>query len=164
MGLNTKEATQISRLYEEMYSSLCVYAMSALEDRRLAEEAVQDAFRIACAKKEELLSSRNPKGWITNTLKNVIRNIRRTRARLNNMVVSGLSIEGLGYIGSENYDSFELYYSDALGNEDWELLKMFVLQNYTMLEAARELGISVEACKKRVQRARKKLEIFLENS
>ena len=35
------------------------------------------------------------------------------------------------------------------------------LEKCTMLEAAQELGISVEACKKRVQRARKKLQKYL---
>ena len=44
------------------------------------------------------------------------------------------------------------------------MLVKIVLQNYTMLEAAQELGISVEACKKRVQRAKKKLEAHLKES
>lgn len=34
------------------------------------------------------------------------------------------------------------------------MLKQVTLDRYSMLEAAEELGISVEVCKKRVQRAR----------
>ena len=37
-----------------------------------------------------------------------------------------------------------------------------VIRKYSMLEAAEELGISVEACKKRVQRAKKKLQKIIE--
>ena len=37
---------------------------------------------------------------------------------------------------------------------DFQLLKRVVLDGCTMLEAAKEYGISVEACKKRIQRLR----------
>lgn len=54
---------------------MIAYAISALNDRSLAEEAVQDTYRIACAKADDFLSSPNPKGWLLNTLKYVIKNI-----------------------------------------------------------------------------------------
>ncbi len=50
MGLNNNQRRAIEELYNEMYYSLSAYARSALNDRSLAEEAVQDTFRIACAK------------------------------------------------------------------------------------------------------------------
>ena len=45
------------------------------------KRAVQDTFRIACTKVDELITSPNPKGWLMNTLKNVINNMKRSRAR-----------------------------------------------------------------------------------
>ena len=75
MSLNQEEEEYIERLYREMYTRLCIYAMSALGSKALAEE---------------------------------------------------------------------------------------VVRRYTMLEAAEELGITVEACKKRVQRAKKKLQKIIE--
>ena len=39
-----------------------------------------------------------------------------------------------------------------------QLLKRIALDRCTMLEVAQDLGISVETCKKRVQRARKRLQ------
>lgn len=165
MGLDSqqyKQYKQIEQLYEETYMPLCAYAMSALNDRRLAEEAVQDAFRIACAKADDLLSSSNQKGWLTNTLKNVIRNIRRSRSRLNKMMVTALSVDEMAIV-SPNVDmEFEIIYSDLLGEEEFALLKMIVLNRSTLLETSQKLGISVEACKKRVQRAKKKLKKLLE--
>ena len=58
--------------------------------------------------------------------------------------------------------SYAVSYSDALGEEDFQLLVNIVVRRYTMLEAAEELGITVEACKKRVQRAKKKLQKIIE--
>ena len=80
MSLNQEEEEYIERLYREMYTRLCIYAMSALGSKALAEEVVQDTFRIACIKPDGLMSSKNPRGWLVNTLKNVIRNRRRTEA------------------------------------------------------------------------------------
>ena len=44
-----KEA--VEKLYKEMYPALHAYASRILGDDALAEEAVQDAFCIACAKR-----------------------------------------------------------------------------------------------------------------
>lgn len=164
MGLNREQDEVIELLYREMYASLCNYAMNALDDRQLAEEAVQDAFRIACMRPDSLMGSDNRKGWLMSTLKNVICNIRRSRARLNNLVISAVSIDDLKIEAPSSDNSFEMIYSDLLGQDDFELLKMIVINKYTMLEASTELGVSVEACKKRVQRAKRKLKNLIDNT
>ena len=46
MSLNQEEEKYIEQLYREMYTRLCFYAKNALGSRMLAEEAVQDTFRI----------------------------------------------------------------------------------------------------------------------
>ena len=53
--------------------------------------------------------------------------------------------------------SIDILFCDVSGSEDFQLLKRIALDRCTMLEIAEELGISVETCKKRVQRARKRL-------
>ena len=64
----------IEDLYADMYPKLFIYAKNSLGDFHLAEEAVQDTFRIACAKSAQLIESQNRPGWLTNTLhKNVCR-------------------------------------------------------------------------------------------
>ena len=62
----------IEQLYFEMYNKLFLYAQSALRDHCLAEEAVQETFRIDCAKADRLAESENRQGWLINTLKNVL--------------------------------------------------------------------------------------------
>ena len=162
MSLNQEEEEYIERLYREMYTRLCIYAMSALGSKALAEEVVQDTFRIACIKPDGLMSSKNPRGWLINTLKNVIRNRRRTEARLSNALLAAMSAYEPQASTTMETTEFIVAYSDALGEEDFQLLVNIVVRRYTMLEAAEELGITVEACKKRVQRAKKKLQKIIE--
>ena len=54
MSLNQEEEKYIEQLYREMYTRLCFYAKNALGSRTLAEEAVQDTFRIACIKPDTI--------------------------------------------------------------------------------------------------------------
>lgn len=152
----------IENLYREMFTQLNIYAQNVLRDRSLGEEAVQDTFRIACIKIDELMSSSNPKGWLMNTLKNVISNMKRSRARLLRMLFIAAEMNEASF-GSVNDDiDPEILYGGVISNEDFALLKKIVLERYSMLEAAEELGISVEACKKRLQRAKEKFKKKLE--
>lgn len=157
-----KEDEIIEQLYREMYDKLCIYAMRALNDVSSAEETVQDTFHIACVKKSSLLSSDNPRGWLMNTLKNVIKNKRRSLARLNRLMLSSAFADAAPCDTQSVEMDFRLTYTAILGEEDFALLKRIVLDKYTMLEAAAELGISVDACKKRVRRAKDKLKAALE--
>lgn len=163
MSLDKMQEAFIEQQYREMYLPLSVYAHSALGSRALAEEAVQDTFRIACARADTFLSSENPKGWLILTLKRVIHNMNRMRARLNCLLVesSQLDENSLGAAADEVDPG--LLYAGLIGKEDYKLLKRIVLDQYSMLEAAEELGISVEACKKRVQRAKMQFRKQLEN-
>lgn len=164
MGLDDNQQKFIKELYKEMYYSLSAYALSALNDRSLAEEAVQDTFRIACAKVNDFQSSTNPKGWLFNTLKYVIKNMIRSRSRLNNIIISSFDFDENIYTKDSNTSNIDLLYSDIVDSPEYKLLKRIVIDKYTMLEAAQELGISVDACKKRVQRSKKKLQNHLKEN
>lgn len=150
--------TLIQQYYLEMYLQMLKYAQCILIDSSLAEEAVQESFRIACEKPRELCNSPNPKGWLMQTLKNVMRNMQRSRSRLNHLVIASLDQEDHLIDASESDLHLDLEYADLLSADDYSLLKLIALERYSMLEAAEEFGISVEACKKRVQRAKKKLQ------
>ena len=112
----------------------------------LAEEATQEVFCIACNKSESLLQSNNPKGWLMQTLKNVIQNIKRQQAKMKQLAIMSL-----------NFEESDILYGDVAPREDFQILKLIALKGYTMKDAADEFGITVEACKKRVQRIRNHL-------
>ena len=153
---NREQNLMIERLYREMYSSMRSYAENALNDRSFAEEAVQDTFRIACAKCDSLEVSLNPRGWLMNTLKYAIRNIRRHQAQNAQLAAETVLCESTF---AENCieKSTCVLYSDLLSQADFKLLKRSVLDGASVSELSKEFDISVEACKKRLQRARERL-------
>ncbi len=156
MKLNERERKAIELLYVEMHDQLFRCARLMLNSNSLAEEAVQEAFRIACGKPESLLSSENPHGWMMLTLLNTAKNMRRSVQKLNDLVL---------YVGEywEPADGAEieldlaLQYDGVVSKEDFHLLYLVAVEGYSILEAAQQVGLSMEACKKRIQRAKKKL-------
>lgn len=95
-----------------------------------------------------------------NTLKNVIRNVRKSQRILERRFTTY-------YFEEMDQDAqidgnVDLMYSDLISEEEFRLLKMIVFEKYSVSEAAEELGIGVEACKKRIQRAKMKLRKRLE--
>ena len=93
-----------------------------------------------------------------------MKNMIRSRASLTNMVISSFDCDENIYVKDSDTSDIDLLYSDIVDSSEYKLLKRIALDKYTMLEAAQELGISVEACKKRVQRAKKKLKSHLEKN
>ena len=87
--MNTDQRKFLDDLYCTLYPFLMRYADSSLNNIALAEEAVQEAFAIACAKPAEVCGSQNPKGWLVNTTIFVIRNI-ESRQRTARRVIADL--------------------------------------------------------------------------
>lgn len=156
MAPNELWKSEIEKLYKEMYPALYTYALRVLKNSALAEEAIQDAFCIACAKRDQVLSNPKPQGWIMLTLKHVMQNMLRTQQKLQRM----LSLSAGEELPAEKPEllNVDLLFGNVSDSEDFQLLKRMALEQCTIPELAQELGISVEACKKRVQRARKRLQ------
>ena len=76
-----------------MYGSLYSYAYGILKNTHLFEEAVQKTFQIVCSKPTDLMSSKSPKGWLMNVLKNVLRNTLRKRAALKKYIAEAESAD-----------------------------------------------------------------------
>lgn len=156
--MDPEHSEQIEKLYLEMYDMLLTYARCSFKEESLAEEAVQETFQIACQKPEQLCESENPKGWLVNTLKFTIRNMQRSREHAR-QILSGYLI---AQTFSEDKLSLQLMYADISGMEEFKLLKEMVIDGKSHLEMATARGISVDACKKRVQRAKEPLKRILE--
>lgn len=158
--INNEQELFISSMFQDMYYPLAHYAKCILHDSDLAEDAVQTVFKIATSKIHDFMSSPNPKGWLVITLKNVLRNELRAQSRYNSIMVASITYDEafITYDTNSNDETYiDTMYSDLLAKEDYELLKMLILKNYTIREAAEYMNISVEACKKRAQRAKEKL-------
>lgn len=157
MSNNTENNRIIEELYIDLYPKLLRYATNSLGDPHLAEEAVQETFRIACAKFVQLMESQNRQGWLTNTLKHVISNTRRSQTKFNSLFMIITAAAQIPSEISEDNVDLAMYCTTVLGKENFWLVKQIIIEKKTMLEASNEIGISVNACKKRIQRAKEKL-------
>lgn len=155
--MNKRYSEEIERLYHQMFCLLFEYARSSLSSDALAEEAVQETFAIACQKPEALCASPNPEGWLVNTLKNVILNMLRSRRAASRILTDYISSRASELPGSNDQVDVEFLYDDIAESEEFKLLKEMALEGRSQLEMAKERGISVEACRKRVQRAKESL-------
>lgn len=155
MDINEKHLKFIETLYIKNASLLFNYAHIILSNDSLAEEAVQETFVIACIKRLALENSPNPEGWIMNTLKNVCRNIQKNRNYYLSRILS-LNESVLGTTDLESDDLWETNVQDFINKEDFMILKKIILDGYSYKDLAKELGISLEACKKRAQRAKQR--------
>ena len=155
MDINEKYLKFIETLYIKNASLLFNYANIILSNTSLAEEAVQETFVIACIKQHALENSPNPEGWLMNTLKNVCRNIQKNRNYYLSRILS-LNESVLGTTALESDNLWETNVQDFISKEDFMILKKTPLDGYSYKDLAKELGISLEACKKRAQRAKQR--------
>ncbi len=156
--MEARYSQEIDRLYLQMYPMLFEYARSALSSDALAEEAVQDAFTIACQKAEALCDSPNPKGWLFNALKNVISNTVRRQAIGKRIFLDYVSSDVKNISVSPDRVGLEILYDDIADLEEFKLMKEMALEGRSYLEMAEARGITVGTCRKRVERAKKTLQ------
>ena len=155
--MTEEQNRKIEELYLEMFDKMKIYAYSSLGNQALAEEAVQETFRIACQKPEQLCESANPRGWLVQTLKYTIRNMQSNRATAKRIVEKYLMTQFRDLSFSEDSLDLNVLYENVADTEEFKLLAEMAIEGRSHLEMANSRGISVSACKKRVERAKKTL-------
>lgn len=155
--MNAEQSRFIKKIYLEMYDMLLGYAYSSLKNQARAEEAVQEAFQIACQKPVDFMTSPNPQGWMINTLKNTVRNTQHRLDRDKRLLAAYLATQCAQLASTEDQVSMEVSYGDMAHLEEYKLLEDMVVNGKSQLEIAQERGISLAACKKRIQRAKETL-------
>jgi len=156
--MNAEQNRKIDELYREMFDKMKVYACCSLDNEALAEEAVQETFRIACQKPEQLCGSVNPRGWLVQTLKYTINNIKSNRETAKRIMEKYLMTQIDDFAFSEDRIDFHILYENVADTEELKLLAEMAIEGRSHLEMANSRGISVSACKKRVQRAKETLQ------
>jgi sigma-70 region 2 len=147
-----------SDYYAQNFNKLKIYAYSSLGSWNRAEEAVQDTFHIAWLKIDDFISSPNPMGWLINTLRFTIKNMKRHdfyQARL------FISLNEIGEVALSNNHELEIdvegICQSILTKDEYYLFRRVVLDKATYKEMSDELGIKLWACQKRMQRILQKL-------
>ena len=155
--MDTAQHNRIEELYYEMFDMLIAYGRSALGNEALAEEAVQETFRVACQRPEQVCESVNPRGWLVQTLKYTICNMRNSQQSARRLLEKYMETQGEDAAFSEDNMDLHILYENVAHTEEFKLLLELTIEGRSHLEVAQRLGISVDACKKRAQRAREKL-------
>ena len=157
-------------LYRTNFDTLRKYAACVLGDPDLGEEVAQDTFHEAARNIERLATHPNPGGWLMLALKFKIAHCRRDMNRymlhfisLNTDLAYENRIPSVEDSLPQQTESLLTTIRNALTQEEWTLLRRITLEKATYQTVAKELGITVWACQKRVQRIREKLRRPLED-
>lgn len=154
----------LEELYRTYFESLRMYAVCTLKNADLSEEVVQDTFHEASRHLEELVQHPNPGGWLRVTLKYKIAHVQRDMSRYRKRIVSldtgdvyGDQIPSVEGYFPQQTESILQTVREVLTEEEWALLRKIALENQPYKTVAEELGTTIWACQKRVQRIREKL-------
>ncbi len=156
--MNDEQRAKIEELYLDMFDKLMVYARVGLGKVALAEEAVQETFRIACQNPDKLCASPNPQGWLVLTLRNTIRNIKSNQATAKRIIEKYLVTQIKEFSVLDDGISLNILYENVADTEEFKILAEMAIEKKSHEEMAKARGISISACKKRVQRAKEVLQ------
>lgn len=152
--MNAEQKARIEALYLEMYERMLAYARASMDSEAVAEEMVQETFRIACQSPEKLCESANPQGWLILTLKHTIRNTQKNRINSRKLLEKYLLVR---LREAASLEAANALFDGMEDLEEFRLLSEMILEGRSHAEMAHSRGISVAACKKRIQRAKETL-------
>lgn len=154
------------QLYQQWFFKLLRYASVAVKNHHVAEEIVQDTFLVALQKVDYLFASEEPGRWLKQTVKYKILHYFREQKRDQILLLpleDGKPGEPMGAGGIERIEEKEAISKlwetihRELKPEERVLLQKMSVEGKSYQEAAIEMGCSVGACQKRMQRLRLKL-------
>lgn len=158
--LDSQDMTALMEQWYRQHAPLLFHYARQFVDYHSAEEVVQETFRVAweATRQQEV---QHPKMWLRKIAENILRNRLRRRDRCPLVSADQLPEDTLGH--SEDPVDVELEYDGLINPRDLHLLKRLAVDGCTCAEAARELNISPEACRKRAERAKQALRKLLED-
>ena len=144
----------LEQLYREQFYRLREVARGILADEQDAEEAVQDAFHKAVRLIDDVMASPSPAGWMRLAVKNSALNL-LTHREMGRRLMDSLEAWG-DRVGTEDPElrAAELFRAcrQILGEETFDLVYRAVVEGEPYEQLARERGLGIWACRKRVQR------------
>lgn len=157
--MSPEQANFLEQLYSDRFHALQGYAFHLTHDWSKAEVAVQDAFCVAAGKIDAVMSSDAPYLWMKAAVKNTVRNMQKHESYQRTLI---LYLEELDkapattapFGGVDVWDLCE----KTVGKEHFQLFKQIALDGTSYQDAAKERGIGMWACRKRVQRTTEALQ------
>lgn len=153
----------IESLFYSEYEKLLHMAESMLRSSMLADDCVQLTFCEAYRQADILATHPNPKGWLRCVLKNKVRDCIKSSTRYSKHLAEAepvLFVED-SYEFEETMTNSSLILDlirRELSDQDYRMLLRVVVDEASGQEVAKEFGISLNACYKRLERIRRRLE------
>lgn len=141
----------VASLYRKHVKQLVEMARRNGCSRDYAEDVVQEVFQVALEKAEDLNASENQMGWLVLTMRNIIGTNYRAMKYAKRYIEDHEILHPKAY--EDQLDPDDLY-SGLVSDEELSILIRFCLEATPIKEIADDLGINLEACKKRIQRAK----------
>lgn len=147
--------------FEQIVSSFLTAALGVayeiLADRCLAEDAVQEAFLRVVRQRRRYVPGKCFSSWFYAILRNVCRDMLRSRARYRRMVRDLADRAVAGAAPPRADPAAEPQLLARLPAGERAVLALRIVQDLPFRDVAAALGISEEAAKKRAQRALRRL-------
>lgn len=160
--LEAAEREYIRTLYLDHYPAMQRYAYHLGFYGEAVDDWLQETFLVAIRRIDLLKECKNPGAYLMRILRNVIGNALRSMKYAERIAEELCILEaGEGEAHPDESDPAALY-RGLIDNEELSLLLRFYLEGWSQKDLARELGIDVEACKKRIQRAKAHLKTAME--
>lgn len=168
--MSPEDSKMIEDLYDQYSASLWRYAYTCVQDAEHANELISDLFHTASQKPDQIRAYRSAFGWLIGVLKNKIKKSQDMRRQYARRFLS-LDEETLSQLLHPDVRPTEVQaeaemtpgsavlakIQAALSPEEFYLLRRITLDKATHKAVARELGITVWASQKRLERIREKL-------
>lgn len=143
------------------YSGLLRYAKIVLKDADYAQDVVQDTFHEAVRKADVLAVHPNPAAWLMQTLKFKIMYAKRERSNDAKHLISleiALVPDKINLVDSKlELKEVVSFLRDVLSHEYFYIFQRYFFDGASHTQIAEELGITVWASRKRLERIRREL-------
>ena len=152
----------IAELFQQYYKKLMVFVSKNPMFYTMAEDIVQDTFFEAVRNCEKLMKHENPGGWLMETAKFKMRNLRRKMNARSFYETGEVELELESLENQYGIVEINMILDSALNIHEKTLFHMFYLEGYSVRELSEMEGITEVNFRVRMLRIRAKVQKELE--
>lgn len=156
----------VVRILEQVEGPECSVSRTAfafLKDEQKKADFIQDLFLKMAEKLKTADIHQNPRGFILTAVRNELINLVKSKGERVQQAMSGLCdlIESLhpqtSWRDTLDWDLLQGVLQHTLNKEQFEIIEKMYVEGYTMEETGKQLGLSTNQVRGKVQRAKEKL-------
>ncbi|MGB9620873.1 MAG: RNA polymerase sigma factor [Brevinematia bacterium] len=154
-----------NEVFESMKGNLTGYFLANKVPYHLVEELVNEVFILAWEYRSTLRDRSKVKSWIFSISKNVLRKVKNELKRRKNLFLDFDQVEYSYYVEGKEDNKEDMEYAlkliERLPEKYRDVFILFYVEEKSIEEISKLLGISENSCKVRLFRARNMISKFL---